>query len=57
MTQNTTESVRLQKDLLEKIRQISKKNGQTISGYVNHRLTKIVERDWLKFDNKIHKIL
>ena len=46
----TTESVRIDKDLLAKIRSISKKRGQTIAGYINVNLEKIVERDWNKLD-------
>jgi predicted DNA-binding protein len=46
----TTESVRVDKELLAKIRHISKKRGQTIAGYINVNLEKIVERDWQKLD-------
>jgi predicted DNA-binding protein len=48
----TTESVRIDKELLAKIRHISKKRGQTIAGYINVNLDKIVQRDWQKFDEK-----
>jgi predicted DNA-binding protein len=50
MTQiNTTDSVRIDKEILEKIRYIAKSKGQTISGYINLALRKQVERDWVKF--------
>ena len=55
MTQDTTESVRIDKDLLKKIKLISKLKGQTISGYVNVNLQKIVERQWLKSVSEIEK--
>jgi hypothetical protein len=48
MQQNTTESVRIDKDILEKIKVISKFKGQTISGYINVHLSKTVDRHWLK---------
>lgn len=48
----TTESVRVDKELLAKIRHIAKKRGQTIAGYINVNLDKIVQRDWQKFDEK-----
>jgi len=57
MSQITTEAVRIEKELLSKIRYISKKNGQTISGYVNTSLRKLVEKDWNKFDKEKNKIV
>ncbi len=48
MTQSTTNSVRIDRDLLDKIRIISASKGQTISGYINTNLAKIVERQWQK---------
>ena len=50
MTQVNTDAVRIDKEILNKVRQIAKKNGQTISGYLNTRLSKVVEKDWAKFD-------
>jgi antitoxin component of RelBE/YafQ-DinJ toxin-antitoxin module len=50
--QTTTESVRIDKDTLDKIRSIAKAKGQTISGYINLNLNKQVDRDWAKFENK-----
>ena len=52
MQQTTTDSIRIDKDLLEKIRQISKSRGQTISGFINVNLSKIVDRAWHKFESK-----
>lgn len=57
MSQITTEAVRIDKEILDKIRYISKKNGQTISGYVNTTLRKLVEKDWSKFDKEKNKVL
>ena len=51
MQQSTTDSVRIDKDLLEKIRIISKNKGQTISGFINVNLNKVVDREWNKFTN------
>jgi hypothetical protein len=56
MTQsNTTDSVRLSKEILDKIRYIAKSKGQTISGYINLSLGKQVDRDWTKFIDKNEK--
>jgi predicted DNA-binding protein len=58
MIQNTTtitDSVRISKDILEKIKIISKLKGQTISGYINVNLSKHVDKDWFKFQNKHEK--
>jgi predicted DNA-binding protein len=56
MTQtNTTDSVRLSKEMLDKIRYIAKSKGQTISGYINISLGKQVDRDWVKFIEKNEK--
>ena len=55
MQQNTTDSVRIDKELLEKIRIISKNRGQTISGFINVTLAKTVERHWQKFDKSNEK--
>jgi len=43
-----TDSARFNKELLTKIREISKSKGQTISGYIEVNLQKPVERDWKK---------
>jgi hypothetical protein len=54
-TTNVTDSVRISKDIFEKIKIISKLKGQTISGYVNVNLSKQVDKDWFKFQNKHEK--
>lgn len=51
----SSESVRIDKDLLEKIRLISKSRGQTITGFINVSLAKIVERHWNKFSSNDKK--
>jgi len=51
MKQETTESIRIDKDLMEKIRYIAKSKGMTLSGYININLSKIVNRQWLKVSN------
>jgi len=43
-----TDSARFNKELVSKIREISKSKGQTISGYIEVNLQKPVERDWKK---------
>jgi predicted DNA-binding protein len=50
--QDTTYSVRIDAELVEKIKSIAKSKGQTISGYINVNLSKPVERDWQKFKEK-----
>ncbi len=44
----TTDSVRIPKDLLSKIREIAKSKRQTLAGYIELNLQKPVERDWKK---------
>lgn len=58
MQQDTTlvtDSVRINKEILDKVRVISKSKGQTISGYINAIMDKQVSRDWLKFNSKNEK--
>lgn len=57
MKQETTESIRIDKDLMEKIRYIAKSKGMTLSGYININLSKIVNRQWQKMSSntKIEK--
>ena len=53
MQQDTTlvtDSVRINKEILDKVRVISKIKGQTISGYINTIMDKQVSKDWLKFN-------
>ena len=55
MIQNdTTNTVRIDKDILDKIRYIAKTKGQTILGYINVNLKKQVDKDWARFQNKIN---
>jgi predicted transcriptional regulator len=54
-TTNTTESIRIDKDLLDKIKIIAKSKGQTISGYINVNLYKIVDRQFTKVTLEIEK--
>ena len=49
--QSTTELIRIDKDLLDKIRYISKQKGQTISGYLNVNIKKQIDKDWSKFNS------
>jgi len=46
---NETNTVRINKDILEKIRYVSKKKGQTIAGYISTNLSKQIEKDWKRF--------
>jgi antitoxin component of RelBE/YafQ-DinJ toxin-antitoxin module len=55
VTTTQTESVRIDKDLLEKIKIISKSKGQTISGFININLHKTVERQWHKTLTNLEK--
>lgn len=52
MTQSNTPSntVKIDADLLEKIRYIAKSKGQTISGFIRVCLEKQVAKDWMKFN-------
>ncbi len=43
-----TDSVRINKDLFTKIKQIAKSKRQTYAGYIELHLQKQVERDWQK---------
>lgn len=55
MSQSTTQdtrSLRIDSDLLERIRIVSKSKGQTISGYIYVILKKQVEKDWSKLHPK-----
>jgi len=46
---NTTESTRVDAELLEAIKKIIPNTGQTITGYINVYLRKQVEKDLIKF--------
>lgn len=45
---NSANTVRINEETLIRIREIAKSNGQTIVGYINLKLGKIVEKDWKK---------
>lgn len=47
---NVTNTVRLNKDIIERIKMVSKQKGQTISGYITTTIMKQLSRDWLKFN-------
>jgi len=55
MLQQPTDSIRIDKELLDRIRHIAKTRGQTISGYINLNLSKIVHRHWIKIDSDFEK--
>lgn len=48
----TTDSVRIDKAIVDKIREIAPSKGQTIAGYISVHLSRQVERDWVKFNEK-----
>ena len=49
MQQNTTESFRIEKDILENVKLITSKTGQTSKGYISIILRKQVEKDLKKY--------
>jgi hypothetical protein len=51
---DNTKSVRIDKRLVDKISQIAKSKGQTIAGYISVHLSKPVDRDWIKYNEKIN---
>ena len=55
MIQNTTESIRVSSELMEKIRKICKQDGYSYTGYITASLTKSVNRDYQKLLTKIEK--
>ena len=48
MKQNTTDSFRIEKDILDSIKLIVKKTGQTSKGYIEIVLRKQLEKDLKK---------
>ncbi len=48
----TTDSIRIDKELLAKVKVIAKQKGQTIQGYVYSNLFRKVEKDWEKVKPK-----
>lgn len=49
MQQTTTESFRIEKDILESVKLITSKTGQTSKGYISIILRKQVEKDLKKY--------
>ena len=49
MKQNTTESFRIEKDILENVKLITSKTGQTTKGYISIVLQKQIEKDLKKY--------
>ena len=49
MKQNTTESFRIGKDILENVKLITSKTGQTTKGYISIVLQKQIEKDLKKY--------
>lgn len=52
---NVTEVVRIPSDLMNKIREISKQNGQTHKGYLTSSLYSVVNKDYNKLLKKQQK--
>jgi hypothetical protein len=50
--QNITESIRIDKDLLDSIKKIIPLTGQTVKGYVEIHIKKQIEKDLLKMSKK-----
>ena len=48
MKQNTTESFRIEKNILDSVKLIIEKTGQTSKGYIEVILRKQIEKDLLK---------
>lgn len=51
----TTDSVRIDKALFAKIKEIAKSKKQTFGGYIELNLQKPVERDWKKLHPEQHE--
>jgi predicted DNA-binding protein len=49
MKQNTTESFRIEKEILKCIKLITAKTGQTTKGYISIVLQKQIEKDMKKY--------
>ena len=49
MKQNTTESFRIEKGILDNIKLITSKTGQTSKGYISIILQKQIEKDLKKY--------
>jgi len=48
MKQNTTESFRIEKEILDNVKLITSKTGQTTKGYISIILQKQIEKDLKK---------
>jgi predicted DNA-binding protein len=46
----SSNTVKIDAELLEKIRYIAKSKGQTITGYIRLCLEKQVAKDWMRFN-------
>jgi hypothetical protein len=55
MQQKDTESVRIPTELMDKIRKISKENGQSYKGYITTSLYSVVNKDYEKILKKVSK--
>lgn len=55
MQQKDTESVRIPAELMDKIRKISKENGQSYKGYITTSLYTVVNKDYEKILKKVSK--
>jgi hypothetical protein len=49
MKQNTTESFRVEKDILDNVKLITSKTGQTSKGYISVILRKQIDKDLKKY--------
>lgn len=47
-----TDSVRLNKEFLNKVRDLAKSKRQTLSGFMELRFGASIERDWKKLQHK-----
>lgn len=52
MKQNTTESFRIEKSILDNVKLITSKTGQTTKGYIEVILKKQIEKDLKKYCKK-----
>jgi len=52
---NVTNTVRLNKEIIERVKIVSRQKGQTISGYITTTIMKQLDRDWQKFNSNDKK--
>jgi predicted DNA-binding protein len=50
-----TNTVRLNKEIIERVKIVSRQKGQTISGYITTTIMKQLDRDWQKFNSNDKK--